>query len=147
MTKQGRLRAPPPPPAWPMLASKLVHVVADLGSLQLRIQCRGVGKEGSGRSQVRSIAATKAHRGGHGGPGWPKARAWDQVAEMADLLADGVGLESAEGQTGGMRSDGKVETGDGSRLGVIAIPSAAPIADILASSQGASASAFLSRTR
>ena len=43
MTKQGRVRAPPPPPAWPMLASKLVHVVADLGWLteEMNPKCRG----------------------------------------------------------------------------------------------------------
>ena len=68
-------------------------------------------------------------------------------ARTADLLAGGDELESAEGQTGGMRSDGKVETGDGSRLADVPGLSAAPIADIHASSWPSNARRKWPRTR
>ena len=83
---------------------------------------------------MRSIAAAKARRGGHDGAGWPGARAWDRVADLADLLADGDGLKSAAGWLGGKISRRKVELVHRSSLADAPRPSAAAIADIHASS-------------
>ena len=83
---------------------------------------------------MRSIAAAKARRGGHDGAGWPGARAWDRVADLADLLADGDGLKSAAGWLGGKISRPKVELVHPSSLADAPSPSAAAIADFLASS-------------
>jgi hypothetical protein len=50
---------------------------------------------------VRSIAAAKAQGGGEDGAGWPGARAWDRIADLADLLADADERKSAAGSFGG----------------------------------------------
>ena len=65
---------------------------------------------------MRSIAAAKAQGGGDDGAGWPGARAWDRIADLADLLADGDERKSAAGSFGGSISRGKVERRHGSRL-------------------------------
>ena len=83
---------------------------------------------------MRSIAAAKARRGGHDGAGWPGARAWDRVADLADLLADGDGLKSAAGWLGGLISSWKLGLSCWTSLADVPSQSAAAIADIHASS-------------
>ena len=79
---------------------------------------------------MRSIAAAKARRGGHDGAGWPGARAWDRVADLADLLADGDGLKSAAGWLGAKKMRAKVGSWRASRIADVPRESAAAIADI-----------------
>ena len=86
-----------------------------------------LGKEGSRRIQVRSITAAKAQRGGHDGAGWPEARAWDRVADLADILADGDSRKSAEGSLGGSISVWKSGPPVWSRLADVPGRSAAAI--------------------
>ena len=93
-----------------------------------------LGKEGSRRSQVRWIAAAKAQRGGDDGAGWPEARAWDQVADLTDLPADGDSRKSAEGSLGGSISVWKSGPPVWTSLADAPSRSAAAIADFLASS-------------
>ena len=83
---------------------------------------------------MRSIAAAKARRGGHDGAGWPGARAWDRVADLADLLADGDERKSAAGWLGGKISVWKSGPPVWTSLADAPSRSAAAIADIHASS-------------
>ena len=94
---------------------------------------------------MRSIAAAKARRGGHDGVGWPGARAWDRVADLADLLADGDGLKSAAGWLGAEKMRAKVGSWRASRLADVPSRSAAAIADIHATSWPSNVTAFRRR--